>query len=225
MTRIETVEEFQAWAEGGRYDVLIQIDGEPGPALIWQDEDGGWHGVRPVTEDDGDWDGLSEAIRSTLAVPVSIETDDADDFTPLTVLYDPSAPVGTPASGAPMDEVDDEDDEHDPAEEIIADVLHRRPGCDHHTGGPADCDSHAMTAVFELRLAGLLAPRNSTPGLVVTREAVEAAVRSSLDKDYVEVFYDHDEAAGYSSIDDLIETVAERVAAALGATVAAEEGR
>lgn len=60
------------------------------------------------------------------------------------------------------------------------------------------------------------------PAPVVSGEAVARAMRSAIDRDYVEVFYDLDEAQGYSSVDDLIETVSERIATAL---TVADEGR
>lgn len=47
---------------------------------------------------------------------------------------------------------------------VVADALHG-PACNHRTGGPAECDSRAMTAVAALRDAGLLAavPARGTP--------------------------------------------------------------
>ncbi len=46
----------------------------------------------------------------------------------------------------------------DLAVEAVAAAFHR-PGCNHHTGGPAECDSRAMTAVMVLRRAGFLPER------------------------------------------------------------------
>ncbi len=88
--RVETLEQFEAWVERGESSVyLVDRDGEPGVALVWSDEDGEWHGVRPVDEDDGPWKDLPRSTRETLAVRVDDfgAPRDDDSFAPFTVLW------------------------------------------------------------------------------------------------------------------------------------------
>jgi len=89
--RIETIEQFAEWEERGERAVyLVDRDGEPAVALVWEDEDGEWHGLRPVTEDDGPWTDLPEAVRATLGVRVDgFDPYQAagDSFVPFTVLW------------------------------------------------------------------------------------------------------------------------------------------
>lgn len=95
--RIETAEQCEKWVERGESTMfLIQVDGAASPALFWSDEDGGWHGTRPVNEEDGPWEELPEESRRTLAVEVASpvpEGFDGDEFTPFTVLWQDSWPT------------------------------------------------------------------------------------------------------------------------------------
>lgn len=104
--RIETPADYRAW--DGRFDLnLIHLDGRDSPALVWMDEHGGLHGIRPVSEDDGRWVDLPQAVRETLAVPETglpdefVDQDEGMDdqiaFTAFTVLYSPS---GRPSTGS-----------------------------------------------------------------------------------------------------------------------------
>lgn len=70
---------------------------------------------------------------------------------------------------AAEDRYDEDDHPLQPVFDMAAKALHS-PKCDHHTGGPAECDSRAMTVVSALAAAGLLRP---TPCCAPSVEQIE----------------------------------------------------
>jgi len=160
---------------------------------------------------DGRWRGSSDPLGSDLMVERGMVSQ------PLTVLYRPDVPMSESSGQArtpddvimPPSTRTTEAVDREALRAVVFDATMRAL----REGETADVVTDAVLAFFAAR-------GDTTPS--VTAEQVEAAVRDAIDRDYIEVFYDHDEVQGYSSVDDLIETVAAHVSTALTGEV---EGR
>lgn len=69
------------------FSSTIIVSTDEGPVTVWVDEDANWHGIRPVTEDDGHWDELPESIKESLTVYVDVDFEDPDRTLPVKVAW------------------------------------------------------------------------------------------------------------------------------------------